>query len=155
MPRRTHGHSNVGNKATKEYNCWLNIKQRCHNPNHHKYPIYGGRGIIVCDEWRNDFEAFYAHIGDAPGPSYSIDRIDVDGNYEPGNVRWATKSQQAINTRIYKSNTTGYKGVTKTKWNTWQARINVNKKRINLGSYSTLEEAVEVRRQAEEKYYKD
>ena len=60
---------------------------------------YGGRGITVAAEWRHDFAAFYAHVGPRPGPEYSIDRIDVNGNYEPGNVRWATRLQQARNKR--------------------------------------------------------
>ena len=73
------------------------MKYRCTNPNSHKYPRYGGRGITVCDEWLESFQAFYDHIGDAPTPKHSLDRIDNDGNYEPGNVRWATPHQQRVN----------------------------------------------------------
>jgi hypothetical protein len=75
------------------------MKARCYNPKDTKYPDYGGRGIVMCDEWRNSFEAFLADVGPRPAPGLSIDRIDNDGNYEPGNVRWATHVVQQSNTR--------------------------------------------------------
>lgn len=75
--------------------------QRCHNENHPRYEIYGGRGIAVCDEWRatDGFALFLAHIGTRPTPRHSVDRIDNSRGYEPGNVRWATQSDQMRNTR--------------------------------------------------------
>jgi hypothetical protein len=72
---------------------------RCENPNVHNYASYGGRGVRVCSAWRGDFAAFLAHVGRRPSPQHSIDRIDNDGNYEPGNVRWATTAQQNRNQR--------------------------------------------------------
>jgi hypothetical protein len=75
---------------------------RCENPNAPKYPDYGGRGIKVCSRWRGSFEAFYADMGPKPGREYSIDRIDVDGHYKPGNCRWATPKIQANNQRRHK-----------------------------------------------------
>ncbi len=84
-----------------EYRIWNGIKQRCLNPNNAAYGRYGGRGISVCPEWQKDFKAFYAHVGSRPDRYHSIDRIDNDGNYEPGNVRWATAGQQAANRRPY------------------------------------------------------
>lgn len=73
--------------------------QRCHNPRHHRYPLYGARGIAVCDRWRESFEDFLADVGPRPSPKHSIDRIDNDRGYEPGNVRWATQREQMRNTR--------------------------------------------------------
>lgn len=84
-------------------NIFSGIKQRCYNPNKKKYQSYGGRGIEICDEWLIDSINFVSYVktnlGHRPSASYSIDRIDVNGNYEPGNLRWATPSQQARNRR--------------------------------------------------------
>lgn len=79
------------------------MQQRCHNPNHKFFRFYGGRGIAVHPEWRitGGFERFLAHIGPRPEPKhlYSVERIDNEGNYESGNVRWATAKEQAANRR--------------------------------------------------------
>lgn len=90
-------------KAVPEYKTWSGMIERCENSNNHKYPIYGGRGINVCARWRNDYSAFLADMGRKPSPSHSIDRIDVDGDYEPDNCRWATAKVQANNTRLHKA----------------------------------------------------
>ena len=84
---------------TREYRIWRNIKSRCFNKRLPDYPDYGGRGITLCDLWKNDFRKFYNHIGPCPTPQHSLDRIDNNGNYEPGNVRWATASEQRFNQR--------------------------------------------------------
>jgi hypothetical protein len=93
------GHGRHGMVGTKVYRAWQAMKERCHNPNHAEFHNYGGRGIKVCDEWRDDFLAFYEHIGDPPTDKHTIDRIDFDGDYEPDNVRWATPKEQARNQR--------------------------------------------------------
>lgn len=93
-----HGHSRRGANSP-EYKAWNDIKSRCLNSNDMRYAYYGGRGITLCDEWQNSFIPFLEHIGLRPNNSYSIDRINVNGNYEPGNVRWATKSEQMLNRR--------------------------------------------------------
>lgn len=98
---RTHGATvnGHGGRPSSEYQTWQSMKDRCHNPNDTNFALYGGRGITVCDEWRNDFAAFLAHVGPKPSPRHSIDRIDNDRGYEPGNVRWATQRVQCRNRR--------------------------------------------------------
>jgi len=98
---RKHGHASR-RAPSPEFCAWQNMKDRCHNPSHAAYRYYRGRGITVADEWRDNFTAFYAHIGPKPSPDHSLDRINNDGNYQPGNVRWATWSQQNKNRRPYK-----------------------------------------------------
>lgn len=95
----THGESRLG-AWTPEYRLYASIKARCYNSNTAAYPRYGGRGIRMCQEWLDSFERFLADVGRRPGPAYSLDRYpDNDGNYEPNNVRWATRIQQSLNRR--------------------------------------------------------
>lgn len=84
---------------SREYLAWANAIQRCENPKNGNYPRWGGRGIKMCAEWRASFSAFLAAVGPKPTPKHTLDRIDVNGHYEPGNVRWATPVEQASNTR--------------------------------------------------------
>lgn len=82
-----------------EYYIWAGMIQRCTNPNNLSWPYYGGRDIRVCDKWRKSFAVFLNDIGRRPAPDLSIDRIDNNGHYEPGNVRWATHHVQMQNRR--------------------------------------------------------
>ena len=96
----SHGLCRNGKKP--EYFVWRSIKDRCFNPNTKAFKNYGVRGISICEKWKNSFEAFYKYMGSQPFKGSSIDRIDNNGNYEPGNVRWATRKQQMANTRKQK-----------------------------------------------------
>ncbi|MCK4824208.1 hypothetical protein KA005_51125 [bacterium] len=96
-PGRTHGLT-----RTKLYNVWRGIKSRCHLKTSDAYQWYGARGISVCDEWRFDFKSFHDYVVKLPNynrPGYSIDRIENEGDYEPGNLRMATPKEQASNRR--------------------------------------------------------
>jgi len=92
--RRTHGHS--GDNRT--YKAWKNMKDRCYNPRAISYPYYGGRGITVCEAWRDSFEVFLEDMGECPH-DLSLDRIDNTAHYGPSNCRWATRIQQHRNKR--------------------------------------------------------
>lgn len=95
----THGHYRNGRKSPT-YVSWDSMIARCHRPTHPYYRDYGGRGIRVCDRWRGlgGFARFLADVGERP-PGLTLDRINVEGDYEPGNVRWATLRQQRWNRR--------------------------------------------------------
>jgi hypothetical protein len=92
-----HGNSSRSGN-TPEYNAWKNMRARCRDSGHPSFKYYGGRGISVDPRWES-FTVFLADVGPRPGSGYSIDRTDNDGNYEPGNVRWATRSEQRRNMR--------------------------------------------------------
>jgi hypothetical protein len=86
-------------RRSPEYRTWMGMKARCGNPNDKRFADYGGRGIRVCDRWLESFEAFLADMGPRPSSRHTIDRIDVDGGYEPGNCRWVAAAAQARNKR--------------------------------------------------------
>ena len=119
-------------KYTVEYTAWLNMISRCATKNPSFYKNYGGRGITVCKRWRDSFADFLEDMGRKPSPELSLDRINNDGNYEPGNCRWATDKEQANNRRPRKS---------------WSRKVSPKRKRQCLASgQPTLETAVGISR---------
>ncbi len=95
------GLKNRQDNRTKEpeYLSWVRMQRRCYEPKYKGYKDYGGRGITVCMAWRQDYRAFVADMGRKPSPAHSLDRIDNNGDYEPGNCRWVTKRTQNRNRR--------------------------------------------------------
>jgi hypothetical protein len=93
------GRQKHGLRQAPEYMIWALAKGRCTNPKNPRFPQYGGRGITMAPEWINDFAAFYEHLGPRPSALHSIERIDTDKGYEPGNCKWATVAAQNRNTR--------------------------------------------------------
>ena len=136
-----------GLESHRFYPTWNALVQRCTNPKNKKYKNYGGRGITVCEEWL-DIKNFIAWC-DLTHPNISgvsLDRIDNDKGYSPENCRWADKTTQCINQRMKKNNKSGYVGVHCRKGKSkCSASIGVNNKLIHLGSFSTIEEAVQAR----------
>lgn len=129
---------------------YWNMLNRCRNKNRHNYKNYGGRGITICDRWIGKFgyKNFLEDMGERPD-KYELDRIDVNGNYEPKNCRWVDKYTQMGNTTATKI----YPGVSWFKLRKkYRARIKVNKKEIHLGLFNTIEEAIESRKKSEKIY---
>jgi hypothetical protein len=132
------------------FDCWVAMKARCLNVQHPNYHQYGGRGIKVCDRWLNSFENFLNDVGIKPTKKHTLDRINNDGNYEPGNCRWVTIQQQQVNRR----NNTDSPGI---RWEKdrgrWRADITFNGVRHFLGRFQIKAMAQFVRREAELKYW--
>jgi len=94
-----HGHTKYGGEKSREYTAWAGMKQRCYNLNNPRYKDWGGRGIKVCQRWLDSFENFLADMGACPLDKNSLDRIDNNKDYAPGNCRWANPKEQSQNKR--------------------------------------------------------
>lgn len=128
------------------YSRWSGIKRRCLNKNSPAYKNYGGRGIKICDEWKNSFESFCSWaITNGYKKELSIDRIDVDGNYEPSNCRWADSSIQSYNQRTFK-HSSDYSGIS---WHKRNRLYSAKLSDVHLGCFKYLKDAVEARILAE------
>ncbi len=137
--------------SSVEHATWTKMKQRCHNPNNPKYPIYGARGIVVCDRWRDSFENFYADMGPRPSKRHSIERQNNEGNYEPSNCVWALPIAQGRNTRQNHNVTMDGKTLCITAWcehlkvpywKPWQMIRNRGRNRDLPPAYTTIEDAL-------------
>lgn len=138
---------------SKEYISWFNMKQRCFNKNNIRYKDYGGRGITVCDRWKNSFENFYKDMGERK-EGFSLDRIDNNKGYYKENCKWSDNVEQGRNRRVQVNNNSGVKGVSFfSKTNKWRVCIKINGKNKHLGYYETIKEAEDARRQAELEYW--
>ena len=131
---------------TPEYITWCKMKNRCYNKNDTNYKYYGGRGITVCKEWIDSFSSFYASLGERPNIKYTLDKINTDGDYEPSNCRWATKSEQSYNRGLNKNNKLGHKNIIFDKErNKYRVEVGYNHKKFSVGRFNTLGEALQAR----------
>jgi len=145
MPRKykkTGNHSNA-NVASRFYTTWSGMFRRCHDPKFHKFYMYGERGIAVCQEWRDSAAAFIEWAESTFVEGCTLDRHDNDGDYSPGNCRWATPGEQVRNTRQGKR-ASQYVGV-RMKKGKWWARIEHKGVRYRLGRFKTEIEAARAR----------
>ena len=133
-----HGHASAGRKSPT-YSSWRSMIGRCYNRAYDSYEFYGGKGVVVCDEWKGCFEAFLRDMGERPAGT-TIDRLDSSGDYEPSNCRWATAEQQAHNRGDYKTNKSGARNVHWRK-NRWIVVIKKGGKSHYFGSFTDVDAA--------------
>lgn len=149
--------NNITTRHYRLYHIWLSMRARCNVQTNVNYQNYGGRGIRVCKEW-DSFDVFRkwayenGYSDDADRTTCTIDRIDVDGDYAPDNCRWTNSGVQALNKRKVESKS-GARGVWITKSGKYQAVISVNNKRMGLGTYESIYDAIDARHKAEMKYF--
>lgn len=128
-------------KDIRLFGIWHKMMDRCYNDKLRFFNRYGGRGIVVCDEWKNPKMFFDWALNNGYTGSLCIDRINNDGNYDPNNCRWVTKTVSSQNRNMSIVNTSGYIGVDLRATGKWRARITVNGKRMHLGDFNTAKEA--------------
>lgn len=137
------------------YQTWASMKHRCLDSRTKGYDRYGGRGISVCHEWKEDFNAFYDWaISSGWNEGLQIDRIDNDGDSSPDNCRFVTRSENCRNRKVRGDNKTGHAGVSLKKNGRYKAVINASpNNRVVIGTFGTMQEAIEARKNAEIKYW--
>lgn len=144
MSKTTHGLS-----KTRLYSIFYDMKGRCYNKNDTTYKYYGEKGVKVCSEWLEDQTSFFEWaLENGYSDNLTIDRINVEGNYEPSNCRWTTQLQQNCNMRMLSTNTSGYVGISRAKqWKSeyWRAVISINNKTKTIGYSKTKKEALDLR----------
>ena len=145
-----------GKCYTKEYSIWRNMLSRCNYKNSISYKNYGGRGIKVCDRWLKSFQNFFDDMGNR-SDGLTLERINNDGNYEPSNCRWATRTEQNFNQRLRRNNKSRFTGVSKDNHNirvkSWRAVISFKGKQHLIGYFLTKEEAARAYIKAKRIYY--
>ena len=139
---KTHGLS-----RTRIYQEWHSMKSRCYLKTHTSYRKYGAKGVTVCDEWKNNFMAFYEWaMANGYNDSLTLDRIDNTKGYGPTNCKWATYAEQNSHLAMLKTNKSGYKGIAWSKEEKkWLCVISINDKSYRIGSFLTQKEAAEAR----------
>lgn len=135
------------------YDIWRSMRRRCLSASHPAFPAYGGRGVQICDRWIESYEYFLSDMGIKPSKDHSLDRINPDGNYEPSNCRWATKTKQARN-RSESYASLGVRGVRMLRGR-YFAYIHVNRSQISLGGFDDFFNACCARKSAENTYWQD
>lgn len=143
-----------GGHGSTEYRTWQAMIRRCTDKNHKNYTDYGGRGIAVCNRWLEGYSNFLEDMGIRPTKDHSIERIDNNGNYEKDNCKWETKINQGRNRRVKRTNEFGVSGISLNKnRDKYTASIFVNKKWIRLGTFISLTDAINARKNGELKYW--
>ena len=133
-----------GRTKTVEFTKWSSMLSRCTNPKHPGYKIYGGRGITVCDAWK-DFSVFYRDMGPCPR-GLTLERVDNERGYGPDNCKWADMRTQSANTRRVKNSSTGVVGVHARGNGKYRAVIRLEKMRVNIGEFTSISEAADARK---------
>lgn len=122
---------------------WYGMKERCYNKSSKSYINYGARGITMCEEWKNSYKSFEEWaIDNGYDRTLTIDRIDVNGDYEPLNCKWSTRQEQSLNQRVHKNTQTGIRGVYPTAYKGYLSVIVLNGKFVFRKTYKTLDEAI-------------
>lgn len=141
-----------GNYFEPEHQVWRNMIKRCTDKRYSKW--YGH--VKIHPSWLESYEQFLKDMGRKPSEKHTLDRIDPKGNYEPNNVRWASRYVQARNTKNHETNTTGVRGISWSKEkNKWRAAIYVNNKQKHVGYFKDFDMAAKARQKAEQHYWKD